>query len=131
MWRQIGVCTPAEISIRNYPHNTMPATSNATNNNNHLDMDLFDAIARRADSDADSTMSCSPVSSPMSALKPNSIMKRTPSADSVEVPKRTSSFSKPITALKRVFSRKFSATRVRFSKALIWEYDSSDSEESR
>eukprot|EP00961_Rhodomonas_salina_P167784 2261850-Rhodomonas_salina.1 len=61
-------------------------------------------------------------------------MKRTPSSDSVEAPKalkRTSSFSKPITALKRVFSRKSSSTtRVRFSKAQIWEYDSSDSEES-
>eukprot|EP00961_Rhodomonas_salina_P206808 2791770-Rhodomonas_salina.1 len=107
----------------------MPA---ATSNNLHFDMDLIDAIACRDDSDADSTMSCSPVSSPMGALKPNSIMKRTSSADKVEAPKRTSSFSKPITALKRVFSRRSSSgTRVRFSKVLIWEYDSSDSEESR
>eukprot|EP00961_Rhodomonas_salina_P063218 849510-Rhodomonas_salina.1 len=83
-------------------------------------MDLFDAICRRDYSDAES-----PICSPLSALKPNSIMKRTSSSDSVEAPKRTSSFSKPVSVLKRVFSRKSSSsTRVRFSTAMILEYDS-------
>eukprot|EP00961_Rhodomonas_salina_P087235 1173110-Rhodomonas_salina.2 len=69
-------------------------------------------------------------SSPRSPRSPRSIL-RTASTDSkVEEVKRTSSFSRPVSALRRAFSRKCkrSATRVRFSKAHIWEYDSDSCE---
>eukprot|EP00961_Rhodomonas_salina_P015612 209484-Rhodomonas_salina.3 len=79
------------------------------------------------------SLQSSPLRSALRSAKQHSILKRASSVP-VEEPKelkRALSFSKQMTALKRVFTRKSpsAANRVRFSQALIWEYDSSDCKE--
>ncbi len=111
-----------------YSEDSTPAASPGSGSSS-VDAEMKRSNSEPMFSTFDSSCHGSSCESPRSPLR--SIMKRPSLEDQGTklVLKRSSSFTKPISALKRVFSRKSSSTRIRFSTTMVWEYDSTDEDD--